>query len=65
MGKTTENPTYDIEVGAEGEPEVQVDIDDSGKAEIVEDPAFEEDKPALAEPVDKEPLKQRLIQTKN
>jgi len=57
MGKTTENPTYDIEVGVEGEPEVQVDIDDSGKAEIVEDPVFETDKPALAEPVDKEPPK--------
>ena len=61
MGQVTENPTYDIEVGAEGAPEVQVDIDEkSGKAQIVEDlaPDAEEDnKPALAEPVDKEPAK--------
>ena len=61
MGQVTENPTYDIEVGAEGAPEVQVDIDEkSGKAQIVEDPAAaaeEDNKPALAEPVDKEPAK--------
>ncbi|NBR22423.1 MAG: hypothetical protein EBU08_01245 [Micrococcales bacterium] len=58
MGQVTENPTYDIEVGAENAPEVQVDIDDEGKAEIVEDLAPEPDKPALAEPVDKEPVKE-------
>lgn len=52
MGQVTENPTYDIEVGADNAPEVQVDIDDeSGKAEIVEDtPSIDTDKPALAEP---------------
>ena len=58
MGQVTENPTYDIEVGAENAPEVQVDIDDEGKAEVVEDLAPEPDKPALAEPVDKEPAKE-------
>lgn len=52
MGQVTENPTYDIEVGADDAPEVQVDIDDeSGKAEIIEDTSsIDTNKPALAEP---------------
>jgi len=52
MGQVTENPTYDIEVGADNAPEVQVDIDDeSGKAEIIEEAIqIDTDKPALAEP---------------
>jgi hypothetical protein len=47
MSNVTANPTYDIEVG-EKDDEVSVDIDENGKAEIVEEAA--PDGPALAEP---------------
>ena len=55
MGQTTENPTYDIDVG-EGTSEVQVNIEEDGKAEIVEPVANEEEGkgPALAEPKDEQ-----------
>ena len=55
MGQTTENPTYDIDVG-EGVSEVQVNIEEDGKAEIVEPVANEEEGkgPALAEPKDEQ-----------
>lgn len=54
MGQVTENPTYELDLNTEGEA-VEVNVDDeSGKAEIVE-AAPEPDKPALAEPVDKQP----------
>lgn len=53
MGQVTENPTYELGLETEGDP-VEVNVDDeTGKAEVVE-PASEPDKPALAEPVDKE-----------
>jgi hypothetical protein len=48
MSNVTANPTYDIEVGNEKDDEVSVDIDENGKAEIVEEAA--PDGPALAEP---------------
>jgi hypothetical protein len=50
MSNVTANPTYDIEVGNEKDDEVNVDIDENGKAEIVEEAA--PDGPALAEPKD-------------
>lgn len=54
MGQVTENPTYELGLETEGDP-VEVNVDDeTGKAEIVET-AAEPDKPALAEPVDKQP----------
>jgi hypothetical protein len=54
MGQVTENPTYELDLNTEGDS-VEVNVDDeSGKAEIVE-AAPETDKPALAEPVDKQP----------
>ena len=48
MSNVTANPTYDIEVGNEKDDEVNVDIDENGKAEIVEEAG--PDGPALAEP---------------
>ena len=60
MGQTTENPTYDIEVGEGVEP-VQVDIEEDGKAEVVEPTAEERPtEPALAEP--KEPAPAQAAQ---
>lgn len=54
MGQVTENPTYDLDLNTEGEAvEVKVD-DESGEAEVVEQAAPDTDKPALAEPVDKQ-----------
>lgn len=54
MGQVTENPTYELGLETEGDT-VEVNVDDeSGKAEIVE-ATPEPDKPALAEPVDKQP----------
>lgn len=54
MGQVTENPTYELDLNTEGDS-VEVNVDDeSGKAEIVE-AAPEPDKPALAEPIDKDP----------
>lgn len=55
MGQTTENPTYEIEVGEGVEP-VQVDIEENGKAEVVEPIAEERpNEPALAAPKDEMP----------
>jgi hypothetical protein len=54
MGQVTENPTYELDLNTEGEAvEVKVD-DESGEAEVVEQAAPDTDKPALAEPVDKD-----------
>jgi hypothetical protein len=53
MGQVTENPTYELDLNTEGDS-VQVDVDENGKAEVIETSAPETDKPALAEPVDKE-----------
>ena len=55
MGQTTENPTYEIEVGEGVEP-VQVNIEEDGKAEVVEPIAEERpNEPALAAPKDEMP----------
>jgi len=51
MSNVTANPTYDIKVGNEEDSDVNVDIDENGKAEVVED-AEPEQGPALAEPKD-------------
>jgi hypothetical protein len=50
MSNVTANPTYDIEVGNEKDNEVSVDIDENGKAEVVE--PVEPEGAALAEPKD-------------
>jgi hypothetical protein len=50
MSNVTANPTYDIEVGNEKDSEVSVDIDENGKAEVVE--PVEPEGAALAEPKD-------------
>lgn len=49
MSQVTANPTYDIDVG-ENDNEVNVGIDENGKAEVIE--PTEPDGPALAEPKD-------------
>jgi hypothetical protein len=56
MSNVTANPTYDIEVGNEKDNEVNVDIDENGKAEVVE--AAEPDGPALAEPREESPAQE-------
>jgi hypothetical protein len=53
MSNVTANPTYDIEVGNDKDNDVSVDIDENGKAEVVE--PTEPDGPALAEPKDESP----------
>jgi hypothetical protein len=57
MSNVTANPTYDIEVGNEKDNDVNVDIDENGKAEVVES-AETESGPALAEPKDESPAKE-------
>lgn len=60
MSQVTSNPTYDIDVG-ENDNEVNVDIDENGKAEVIE-PVDPPEGAALAEPKDDpaaaEPAKQ-------
>lgn len=56
MSQVTANPTYDIEVG-EKDNEVNVDIDENGKAEVVES-VEPENGPALAEPKDENPAQE-------
>lgn len=57
MSNVTANPTYDIEVGNEQDNDVSVDIDENGKAEVVE-PIEQETGAALAEPKDESPAKE-------
>lgn len=57
MSNVTANPTYDIEVGNEKDNDVSVDIDENGKAEVVES-AEPEGGPALAEPKDESPAQE-------
>lgn len=57
MSNVTANPTYDIEVGNEKDNDVSVDIDENGKAEVVES-AETEAGPALAEPKEDAPARE-------
>jgi hypothetical protein len=56
MSNVTANPTYDIEVGNEKDNDVNVDIDENGKAEVIE--PTEPDGPALAEPKNESPAQE-------
>lgn len=57
MSNVTSNPTYDIEVGNEKDDDVNIDIDENGKAEVIE-PAETDTGPALAEPKDETPAQE-------
>lgn len=62
MSNVTANPTYDIDVGNETDNEVNVDIDENGKAEVVESEETDNG-PALGEPKDESPAKEAKADT--